>query len=346
MLRSTKKYIKDNLYGDKLVSYLCLFNKPKDYVYIQGMDHLFTNRQLKDTHSVLKICLETLMDTTYNSIYELPANIEYVYSEKVWNWNQNIPALKMYDLVEILTAKGYNKDTLKEISGSVWPLMLQFVTREEVISKFKRDKDFLGLDPEIKSQYLEFAGEIFDKARKDIEPMAKISRLDVNETTDMETLLHEISYSYTSYISDKIYAFIQFRREMRNDISSLKVYEKLPAIPPRNETGNRIIKDKYRNIMRFIDDLNNLRQNYKEIPDSLTAVMQIVNDFKTDYVERKESLKIKKFKGFDDLIKKAIKHRNTSIVNKRINLREDINKRKEKGLDAKTNLQLRKCGIF
>ena len=346
MLRSTKKYIKDNLYGDKLVSYLCLFNKPKDYVYIQGMDHLFTNKQLKDTHSVLKICLETLMDTTYNSIYELPANIEYVYSEKVWNWNQNIPALKMYDLIEILTAKGYSKDTLKEISGSVWPLMLQFVTREEVISKFKRDKDFLGLDPEIKSQYLEFAGEIFDKARKDIEPMAKISRLDVNETTDMETLLHEISYSYTSYISDKINAFIQFRREMRNDISSLKVYEKLPAIPPRNETGNRIIKDKYKNIMRFIDDLNSLRQNYKEIPDSLTAVMQIVNDFKTDYVERKESLKIKKFKGFDDLIKKAIKHRNTSIVNKRINLREDINKRKEKGLDAKTNLQLRKCGIF
>ncbi len=346
MLRDTKKYIKDTLYGDKLISYLCLFDTPKEYIYIQGMDHLFTNRQLKETYNVLKICLETLFDTTYNTIYELPANIEYVYSDKVWNWNQHIPALKMHDLIEILTSKGYSKDTLKEMSGSVWPLLLQFVTKEDAINKFKKDKDFLGLDKEIKSKYLEFAGEIFDKARKDINPMAKISKLDVKENTDMETLLHEISYSYSSFVSDKINAFIQFRRDMRNSINSLKVYEKLPEIPSRNETGNRIIKDKYRDIIRFIDDLNSLRQNYKEIPDSLTAMLQIVNDFKSGYVDRKESVKIKKFKGFEDLIKKAIKHKNNSTVNKRINLREEINKRKEKGLNAKTNLQLRKCGVF
>ena len=345
ILRGTKKFIKDILYNEKLTDYLWLFQDKNEYMYLYDLDHLFNTKQIKETYNVLKICLETLNDQTFNTLYTLPQNLEYVYSEKVWNYFNEVPAISAANTKSILVSKGYEETWLKDFSSSAWQMTLPLLKREDAIDWFKKTKPYLKLNSKLKKEYLEFAGAIFDNAINDLTPIARLCGYTFENYDTPEEFFKRIEHSYNSTVTATIKQFIEFRREMRRDLMDLELYKTLPAVPSRDDSKQNKIKKEFSNVLTFIDDYNSLKSNYKSIPNCVDELLKVVENFKNDYQDVAVSQTNKRrYSSFEALVETAAKTQIKKTVNAKINLREQI--KTKRGLNAKTNLQLRKHRVF
>lgn len=348
LLRNTKKQIKDNLYGEKLTEYLWLFQEKNEYIYLNGMDEVFNSKQLKETYNIIKICLETLMDTRFNNLYIHPQNLDYIYSTKVWDYLNEFPALSPGVIKELLIYKyGVSSSEVRELHSSGWQFLIPYMEKDDVIDYFKENKKYLKLDKAIEKEYLEFASVIYDKAVQDLECISRICGMRMEDYgNDFKYFLDRVQHSYSTQITEQVKRFIEFRREMRNDISGLKVYEKLPAIPSRDDSGNSKIRKQFVNILMFLSEYNTIKSNFRELPNAKESIAKLVKSYLAGFPTEKET-KVVKYKNFDSLIDQVILYKNKTTINEKINLRELIKKRKgERGLNAKTNLQLRKHRVF
>ena len=345
--RTSKKFVKES-YTDqrRLVPYLHLYQEPTEFIYLIGMDEVFNNKQVKDTYNVFKILLKTLSDTRYYDIHKLSNNVEYVYSNKIWNYDQEIPALGLSGIKKILTEKGIPLGSLRTITSSgFWQLLLLAFDKEDVVNYFKETKTYLALDSGLKQKYLEFSERIFEKAVKDLTLICKLADLKLPDKTNLEEYIRIANVTYPNAVSESIKRFNELRSHLKRDLSDLGTYSLLPAIPERTDSEVLQIKNAFEKELKFIYEYINFRAQYQEnqILNGRETLLKLVEKYKNGFNNVQLDNNIKKI-PFEELIKNTVKYKKQFKVNQRINLREKIAKGKK--IDARTNLQLRKCGVF
>ena len=203
----------------------------------------------------------------------------------------------------------------------------------------------MDLDSGLKQKYLEFSERIFEKAVKDLTLICKLADLKLPDKTNLEEFIRIANVTYPNNVSESIKRFNELRSHLKRDLSDLGTYSLLPAIPERTDSEVLQIKNAFEKELKFIYEYINFKTQYQEnqILNGRETLLKLVEKYKNGFNNVQLDKNIKKI-PFEELIKNTIKYKKQFKVNQRINLREKIAKGKK--IDARTNLQLRKCGVF